>query len=182
VVVPDELTLVQAWEETLTGDRSFYLGPDGDPYRHFATDIAASPQIIGIVGQLLAVACDGATGPLTVVDVGSGAGGLLTRLALAGTHARLIGIDLRPRPLDLDPGIDWITGDARQVAAELGGIRGVVVAHEGVVAARGAAGEQREGQGEGSAHGRPPRGCAEHPPPSGTTSTPASGAGDGDPA
>jgi hypothetical protein len=130
VVVPDELTLADAWEETLTGDRSFYLGPDGDPYRHFATDIAASPEILGLVGQLLAAAGNGTTGPLTVVDVGSGAGGLLTRLALAGTHARLIGIDLRPRPLDLDPGIDWITGDARQVAAELGGIRGVVVAHE----------------------------------------------------
>jgi len=130
VVVSDELELADAWEETLTGDRSFYRGPDGNPYRHFATDIAGSAEILPLIRELLAFAgdCDG--GPLTVVDVGSGAGGLLARLALAGTNVRLIGVDLRPRPTGLDAAIEWITGDARVVAGEIRGIRGVVVAHE----------------------------------------------------
>jgi hypothetical protein len=130
VIVPDELTLADAWEDTLTGDRSFYRGPEGDPYRHFATDIAGSEVIVPLVQELLATAGDYAGGPLAVIDVGSGAGGLLKRLALEGTDARLIGIDLRVRPPGLDPGIEWITGDARQVASDLRGIRGVVVAHE----------------------------------------------------
>jgi hypothetical protein len=130
VIVPDELTLADAWEDTLTGDRSFYRGPEGDPYRHFATDIAGSEVIVPLVQELLATAGDYAGGPLAVIDVGSGAGGLLKRLALEGTDARLIGIDLRLRPPGLDPGIEWITGDARQVASDLRGIRGVVVAHE----------------------------------------------------
>ena len=130
MIVPDELTLADAWEDTLTGDRSFYRGPEGDPYRHFATDIAGSEVIVPLVQELLATAGDYAGGPLAVIDVGSGAGGLLKRLALEGTDARLIGIDLRLRPPGLDPGIEWITGDARQVASDLRGIRGVVVAHE----------------------------------------------------
>lgn len=130
MIVPDELTLADAWEDTLTGDRSFYRGPEGDPYRHFATDIAGSEVIVPLVQELLATAGEYAGGPLAVIDVGSGAGGLLKRLALEGTDARLIGIDLRVRPPGLDPGIEWITGDARQVAGDLRGIRGVVVAHE----------------------------------------------------
>ena len=130
MIVPDELALADAWEDTLTGDRSFYRGPEGDPYRHFATDIAGSEVIVPLVQELLATAGDYAGGPLAVIDVGSGAGGLLKRLALEGTDARLIGIDLRLRPPGLDPGIEWITGDARQVASDLRGIRGVVVAHE----------------------------------------------------
>ena len=130
MVVPDELTLADAWEETLTGDCSFYRGADGDPYRNFATDIAGSAEILPLIRDLLDVAgnCDG--GPLTVIDVGSGAGGLLARLAMAGTNARLIGIDLRPRPAGLDAGIEWIAGDARVVAGDIRGIRGVIVAHE----------------------------------------------------
>jgi SAM-dependent methyltransferase len=130
VVVPDELTLADAWEETLTGDRSFYRGPDGDPYRHFATDIADSAEILPLIRELLAFAGNCDDGPLTVVDVGSGAGGLLARLAMVGTNVRLIGVDLRPRPTGLDAAIEWITGDARVVAGEIRGIRGVVVAHE----------------------------------------------------
>jgi SAM-dependent methyltransferase len=130
VVVPDELTLADAWEETLTGDRSFYRRPDGDPYRHFATDIADSAEILLLIGELLAFAGNCDDGPLTVVDVGSGAGGLLARLAMAGTNVRLIGVDLRPRPTGLNADIEWITGDARVVADEIRGIRGVVVAHE----------------------------------------------------
>lgn len=130
MIVPDELALADAWEDTLTGDRSFYRSPDGDPYRHFATDIARSEEIVPRVQELLAIAADCPGGPLTVIDLGSGAGGLLTRLATAGTHARLIGIDLRSRPPGLDAGIEWITGDARQVAGDLRGLRGVVVAHE----------------------------------------------------
>lgn len=130
MIVPDELTLAVAWEDTLTGDRSFYAGPNGDPYRHFATDIASSQALVPLIRELLAVAGDLAGGPLTVVDVGSGAGGLLTRLATAVTDVRLIGIDLRPRPVELESGIEWITGDARQVAGELRGVRGVVIAHE----------------------------------------------------
>ncbi|MSY94968.1 MAG: hypothetical protein F2702_03565, partial [Actinobacteria bacterium] len=46
MIVPDELALADAWEDTLTGDRSFYRGPEGDPYRHFATDIAGSEVIV----------------------------------------------------------------------------------------------------------------------------------------
>jgi SAM-dependent MidA family methyltransferase len=130
VIVPDELSLADAWEDTLTGDCSFYRSPDGDPYLHFATDIAASETIIPLVQELLGIARDCSGGPLAVVDIGSGAGALLTRLAHAATDARLIGIDLRARPPGLDPGIEWITGDARQVASDLRGIRGVVVAHE----------------------------------------------------
>lgn len=130
MVVPDELTLTDAWEETLTGDRSFYRGPDGDPYRHFATDIAGSAEILPLIRELLAFAGDCGGGPLTVIDVGSGAGGLLARLAMTGTNTRLIGIDLRPRPAGLDTAIEWITGDARVLAGEIRGIRGVVVAHE----------------------------------------------------
>lgn len=130
MIVPDELSLADAWEDTLTGDCSFYRSPDGDPYRHFETGVAASETLIPVVQDLLAIAESFAGGPLTVIDVGSGAGGLLTRLANAGTDARLIGIDLRARPVGLDARIDWITEDARKVAGDIRGIRGVVVAHE----------------------------------------------------
>ena len=130
MVVPDELTLEDAWEETLTGVRSFYRGAHGDPYRHFATDIARGGEIIPLIRELFAFASDCHGGPLTVIDVGSGTGELLTRLAIAGIDARLIGIDLRPRPAGLDTAIEWVTGDARVVAGEIRGIRGVVVAHE----------------------------------------------------
>ena len=99
MIVPDELSLADAWEDTLTGDCSFYRSPDGDPYRHFETGVAASETLIPVVQDLLAIAESFAGGPLTVIDVGSGAGGLLTRLANAGTDARLIGIDLRARPV-----------------------------------------------------------------------------------
>lgn len=52
---------------------------------------------------------EGAAGSL--LDFGSGKGGLLARLERLKRFDHLAGVDLMPRPADLDPAIDWYQHD-----------------------------------------------------------------------
>ena len=111
-----------------------------EPAHHFATeaqaDAAGNP-----LAQALAVLISDIAGrfqkgePVEVVDIGAGSGELLTSLLqLLDADPRLhcTAIDVRPRPIDLPAGIDWITGQAPEVlrATWPDGITGIVIAHE----------------------------------------------------
>src|SRR3954466_10227920 len=94
-------------------DGFFVRDPDG-PARHFRTSVHASPLFAGALLRLVE-RIDAALGrPETfdLVDVGAGRGELLSTLRillpddLAG-RARLVGVELAPRPAGLDPGIGW---------------------------------------------------------------------------
>lgn len=71
---------------------------------------------------------------LDVIDVGAGDGCLLRemRALLEGTdlgsRARLTGIDVRERPIDLSDDIAWVVADATRNG--LPAVRGLVMAHE----------------------------------------------------
>ena len=134
--MPDELSFQSAWEQTVTGDRSFYRSSAGDPYLHFTTDVVQGQEVTDRVEALVVDVVRKAPGIVTVLDVGSGRGALLSSLAVrleaSGLldRAHLIGVDLRDRPADLDSSVDWITADARALASEMPSLTGVIVAHE----------------------------------------------------
>ncbi len=128
--VPITSSLRRAWEETVTGSTPFYRGPTGNPYRHFTTSVVDSDLVRARVAHLIAELRTREAGPLTVIDAGSADGVLLQQLARDFDDLHLIGIDLRERPVGLDGGIEWITGDIREITAEFKATVGVVVAHE----------------------------------------------------
>lgn len=118
----------QAWERAA---QSFYR--QQEPGRHFTTD-AMDGSSLSLVLPRLRQVLDDCPGPITVVDVGAGDGGLLRGLHAAlrerpdAERTRLVGIDLRGRPQALDPGIEWRSGDAR--STELEPFDGLLIAHE----------------------------------------------------
>jgi SAM-dependent MidA family methyltransferase len=128
--MPIESSLRRAWEQTVTGSTPFYRGPIGNPYRHFTTSVVDGDLVRARAANLIGELRTRESGPLTVVDVGSADGDLLRQIARDFDDLRLVGIDLRERPADLDGGIEWITGDIREVTAAFKPTVGVVVAHE----------------------------------------------------
>ena len=84
------------------------------PADHFRTSVHASPLFAGallrLVGRIDAAL--GRPARFDVVDVGAGRGELLTTVQallpadLAG-RARLVGVEVAPRPAGLDPRIGW---------------------------------------------------------------------------
>jgi SAM-dependent MidA family methyltransferase len=98
----------------LYGADGFFVRPDDGPAGHFRTSVHASPLFAGALLRLVE-RIDAALGHPEVfdlVDVGAGRGELLTTLGrllpadLAG-RARLVGVELAPRPAGLDPAIGW---------------------------------------------------------------------------
>ena len=58
-----------------------------------------------------------------LVDYGAGLGELLGRLATPKRFDRLAGIDLFPRPPELDPAIEWFQQDLERIRDNLEGWR-----------------------------------------------------------
>ncbi|MGW3242011.1 SAM-dependent methyltransferase [Streptomyces sp. NPDC001070] len=120
------------WREAT--ERALY-GPGGffrreRPAGHFRTSVHASPLFAGAVARLLArVDAElGHPGELALVDVGAGAGELLTGVldAVPATlRARLLpyGVEKAPRPDGLDPRVTWREEVPR-------GLRGLLFANE----------------------------------------------------
>ncbi len=99
-----------AMETALYAPGGFFVRDDGGPAGHFRTSVHASPLFAGAVAALVdrVDAVLGRPERLDVVDVGAGRGELLT--ALRGrlpSRARLTGVEVGPRPVALDPAIEW---------------------------------------------------------------------------
>jgi SAM-dependent MidA family methyltransferase len=104
----------QAMAAALYGPDGFFVRGDHGPAGHFRTSVHASPLFAGAVLRLVQ-RIDAALGRpthLDIVDVGAGRGELLeTLLALMpddlGARARLVGVELAPRPANLSAQIRW---------------------------------------------------------------------------
>ena len=108
------------------------------PEDHFRTSVDSAPLMGQAMVVLLAHLDAELNRParLDMVDIGAGSGQLLASVldAAATTHPDLarrlrpLGIDLRPRPLNLHPHIEWRVGPAPQnLPNALGGL---IIAHE----------------------------------------------------
>ncbi|MDX6223728.1 MAG: hypothetical protein QOE64_104 [Frankiales bacterium] len=109
--------------DALYGSEGFYRREL--PAAHFRTSAHASPAlahaVLELAGRLAALV--GEEG-FAVVDVGAGGGELLASLApLAPPHWRLVAVEIRERPADLDSRIEW-TADVEY------GVHGLVLANE----------------------------------------------------
>ncbi|GAA3523909.1 SAM-dependent methyltransferase [Aeromicrobium panaciterrae] len=104
-----------AWQEALYGHDGFYLRTS--PAEHFSTSVNASPLFAEAV--LTLVHREGLT---SVVDVGAGAGELLTALHALDPSLSLHGVDLADRPA-IDASISWSSALPDRV-------EGLLIAHE----------------------------------------------------
>ncbi len=89
-----------AWAEAAYGSDGFWTRER--PRDHFATGVGAGTLVARAVAALVP---DGVS---VVVDVGAGDGALLDALAGLLPGVALVGVDRRPRPDDLDPGVAWV--------------------------------------------------------------------------
>ncbi|MHA7127865.1 SAM-dependent methyltransferase [Janibacter indicus] len=123
-----ERTWEQAWHEALYGEGGFYRRPEG-PAGHFATS-ANGPAADLLAGALLELARRHDL--TTIVDVGCGRGELLGALAAhADPSARLVGVDVVERPIDLPPRVEWVRSPGGRHLPDLGSPTGaLVLAHE----------------------------------------------------
>lgn len=103
-MVPYSRTWFAAWAESASGPDGFWLG--NVPPDHFRT---AARDPVGLA-TLIAGLVDRQPGIQALVDVGAGGGELLTELAHLRPWLRVTGIDLRPRPVGLAAGIEWVMG------------------------------------------------------------------------
>lgn len=96
------LTWRQAWHQALYGPAGFYTR--ALPAGHFRTSVHTGEAFASAVLRLLRRHRLGA-----VVDVGAGAGELLTRLHRLDPELSLTAVDLRARPPSLPADISWRT-------------------------------------------------------------------------
>jgi hypothetical protein len=114
-----------AWDAALYAPGGFYLREQ--PADHFRTATHVSGDFAEAV---LAVAR--ACGTETVVDVGAGAGELLTALRCRDRRITLVGIEVRPRPAVLHPSVDWRAGegDLAEAVADVASGPTLLIANE----------------------------------------------------
>ena len=93
----DWLSVREAWSRALYGPDGFYLSER--PADHFRTSSHASAVFAEAVARLA-----GIRGVGSVVELGAGAGELLTALDGLAPDLNLLGVDLRMRPEALPPG------------------------------------------------------------------------------
>lgn len=103
-MVPHSRTWFAAWVDSAYGDQGFW--PHHRPQQQFRTAAGRPTALATVVAALL----DRRPEITAVVDVGCGAGELLTGLRALRPRLELTGVDLRPRPSELDPTIAWVTG------------------------------------------------------------------------
>lgn len=117
-----------AMADALYGPSGFYRRER--PADHFRTSVHASAEFAAAIAQLIVVLDHqlGAPSSLDVVDVGAGEGELLSQLAQmlpesVDQRTRLVGVEIRSRPDDLDGRVQW-----RSTIPE--GIEGLLIANE----------------------------------------------------
>jgi SAM-dependent MidA family methyltransferase len=100
----------------LYGPDGFFVRADDGPAGHFRTSVHASPLFAGALLRLVQRIDEALGRPerFDIVDVGAGRGELLeTLLALTAddlrSRARLVGVELAPRPEGLSASIGWAT-------------------------------------------------------------------------
>ncbi|MFJ4849390.1 SAM-dependent methyltransferase [Streptomyces sp. NPDC088733] len=112
-------------------ERALY-GPGGffrreRPAAHFRTSVHASPLFAGAVAELLRrVDADlGHPGELALVDIGAGAGELVSGVleAFGDPRLRVFAVEKAPRPAGLDARVQWCAEPPR-------GVRGLLFANE----------------------------------------------------
>ncbi len=106
----------EAWHDALYGSAGFFL--QTTPAEHFSTSVNANPLFAEAVLALMR-----REGLTAVVDVGAGAGELLSALHHLDPTLELHGVDLAARPARLDPGIGWSSTLPKQ-------IHGLLIANE----------------------------------------------------
>jgi SAM-dependent MidA family methyltransferase len=137
--VPDDLLpWSQAWESAGFGTAGFYRRATGRPRDHFRTAVQADDRVARRVAalalpELARLARTHPAADITVTDAGADEGRLvaqLRRLVPERLRDRLSwrALDLAPRPVGLDPCVDWVQADARSHGLAPG--PGLVVAHE----------------------------------------------------
>ncbi|MGD9954899.1 MAG: SAM-dependent methyltransferase [Candidatus Nanopelagicales bacterium] len=114
---------------------TFYARSAQEPAAHFRTSAHVGPVLGSALARLLLEvdASLGRSDPLDLVDVGTGRGELLASVLAAlppsvGSRLRITAVDVRRRPVGLDPRIRWIDGWAPDAVPR--GLRGLLVAHE----------------------------------------------------
>ena len=90
----------EAWADAAYGAGGFWSTEQ--PGDHFATGVGAGPHVARAVAGLAP------PGVEVLVDVGAGDGALLTALVDRLPGVALVGVDRRPRPPGLDPGVRWV--------------------------------------------------------------------------
>jgi SAM-dependent MidA family methyltransferase len=118
--------------------RAFYGSAAGRAEDHFATAVTDSRRTAERIHDIIAVPVVDLlehAPEVTITDVGAGNGRLLHQVKAlwepqTSARIRWRGIDLRERPHDLDPVIEWITADVHDLADRLEPGPGVVIAHE----------------------------------------------------
>jgi hypothetical protein len=118
-------TVQVAWRAALYGADGFYRTEQ--PADHFRTSAHVSGAFADAV-LALARERDAAT----VIDLGSGAGELLTAIRRRDADITLIGVEVRPRPTTLSPSIGWreVDGDPAKIVAAASVGPTVLVANE----------------------------------------------------
>jgi SAM-dependent MidA family methyltransferase len=114
-----------AMSDALYGEGGFYCS-SGAPGRHFRTAAHGGAAWAAAIAELAQRIDDAAGNPadFTIVDVGAGGGELLQALAtIAPARWQLVGVDVAPPPVDLQPRVHWQT-DAP------GAVTGLVLAVE----------------------------------------------------
>ncbi|HET7328292.1 MAG TPA: SAM-dependent methyltransferase [Nocardioidaceae bacterium] len=106
----------QAWQDALYGPDGFFV--HNRPIDHFRTSVHASPLFAeAIVALARRHDLD------TIVDIGAGAGELLTHVHVLDPALELVGIEVASRPAELPPAITWYA----EMPARL---HGLVIANE----------------------------------------------------
>ncbi len=128
----------EAWAAASYGPGGFYRDDGGvgpGPAAHFRTSTHVGPVLAGALAVLLEDVDRrlGRPSVVDVVDVGAGAGELLEALLDSlpddlRDRVRATGVDVRRRPVSLDPRIGWIRGAAPEAVPT--DIRGLLLAHE----------------------------------------------------
>lgn len=114
-----------AWQAALYGPGGFYRIEQ--PADHFRTSTHVSPHFAGAV---LSIAREHAVA--TIVDVGAGAGELLTAIRGHDSEIDLVAVEVRPAPSALPRGIEWrmTEGDGVETVAALSAGPILLVANE----------------------------------------------------
>lgn len=93
----------QAWHEALYGPLGLYARQT--PHEHFTT--ATSPGLVGVLAETV-LALMRREGLSTLVDVAAGGGELASAVVDLAPDVAVRCVEVRPRPADLDPRIDWL--------------------------------------------------------------------------
>ena len=117
----------QAWHDALYGPSGLYV--QQTPHEHFTT--ATSPGLVGVLAEAV-LALMRREGLSTFVDVAAGGGELASAVVELAPDVTVRCVEVRPRPADLDPRIDWLLSPGGAALPEaLHSLSGaLVLAHE----------------------------------------------------